>query len=119
MCGTVDKFIWRLLPDADCFQPDQILINEAAYTSLAKVLPFLAVGIPIALLGDQKQLPPVCGMAQTISGFTAWKMRRPVCGQHLRIIWTQHFRVTPLWTLRRAALVGRRCRGQVTFLSFG
>ena len=63
VCGTVDTLIWQLLPNIEDFQPDQIIIDEAAYTSLAKVLPFLAAGVPLALLGDHKQLLPVCEMA--------------------------------------------------------
>ena len=63
VCGTVDTLIWRLLPNVENFQPSQIIIDEAAYTSLAKVLPFLAMGVPIALLGDHKQLLPICEMA--------------------------------------------------------
>jgi hypothetical protein len=39
---------------------DQIFIDEAPYAPLAKVLPLLSLNRPISMLGDHRQLPPVC-----------------------------------------------------------
>jgi hypothetical protein len=39
---------------------DWVLVDEAAYAPIAKVLPLLSLGAPIALFGDHRQLPPVC-----------------------------------------------------------
>jgi len=39
---------------------DLVLIDEAPYAPLAKVLPLLTLRCPIAMLGDHYQLPPIC-----------------------------------------------------------
>jgi len=39
---------------------DLVLIDEAPYAPLAKVLPLLTLHCPIAMLGDHLQLPPIC-----------------------------------------------------------
>jgi hypothetical protein len=39
---------------------DLVLIDEAPYSPLAKVLPLLTLHCPIAMLGDHHQLPPIC-----------------------------------------------------------
>lgn len=39
---------------------DHVFLDEAGYCSLIKALPLLAFGCPLSLLGDHKQLPPVC-----------------------------------------------------------
>ena len=39
---------------------DHVLIDEAPYAPLAKVLPLLSLKCPVSMLGDHKQLPPIC-----------------------------------------------------------
>ena len=42
---------------------DLVLIDEAPYAPLAKVLPLLTLQCPIAMLGDDRQLPPILKIA--------------------------------------------------------
>jgi hypothetical protein len=46
-----------------------IFIDEAAFTPLIKALVVFAKGAPVTLLGDHKQLPPVCEMDDDDAGF--------------------------------------------------
>jgi len=46
-----------------------IFIDEAAFTPLIKALVVFAKGAPVTLLGDHKQLPPVCEMDDDKEGF--------------------------------------------------
>ncbi len=46
-----------------------IFIDEAAFTPLIKALVVFAKGVPVTLLGDHKQLPPVCEMDDDDEGF--------------------------------------------------
>lgn len=39
---------------------DRVFVDEAPYAPVAKILPLLSLKRPIALLGDDKQLPPIC-----------------------------------------------------------
>lgn len=54
---TLDGFIGLTLNQA--MQFDHIIVDEAGYAPLAKVIPLLLMHCPISLLGDHKQLPPV------------------------------------------------------------
>lgn len=54
---TLDGFIGLTMNQALRF--DHIIVDEAGYAPLAKVLPLLLQGCPISLLGDHRQLPPV------------------------------------------------------------
>lgn len=54
---TLDGFIGLTMDQALHF--DHIVVDEAGYAPLAKVLPLLIQGCPISLLGDHRQLPPV------------------------------------------------------------
>ncbi|MBR3060530.1 MAG: ATP-binding domain-containing protein [Oscillospiraceae bacterium] len=56
---TADAFIGRL-SDNHAFLPYHVFLDEAAYCPLIKCIPLLSLGIPLTLLGDHKQLPPVC-----------------------------------------------------------
>ena len=56
---TLDTFIGSSL-SRGALRVDQVVIDEAPYACLAKVVPLLALKCPIAMLGDHKQLPPVC-----------------------------------------------------------
>ncbi len=55
---TLDGYIGLTLTKS--LAVDRIFIDEAPYAPLAKVLPLLGLRRPIAMLGDHKQLPPVC-----------------------------------------------------------
>lgn len=57
---TLDRYI------GDCHDKiphvHHIFIDEAAYTPLIRAMVVFAKGAPVTLLGDHKQLPPVCEM---------------------------------------------------------
>jgi len=59
---TLDSYIARTKDKS--FEVDHIFIDEAGYASLVKTLTAFASNIPITLLGDHKQLPPVCEMGR-------------------------------------------------------
>ena len=63
---TPPTFMNRLSPGADGpgaeFKFDHIFIDEVGYCNVTQVLPFFAMGVPITMLGDHMQLPPVCEM---------------------------------------------------------
>lgn len=46
--------------DKEELRVDRIFLDEAGYCSLLNALPLFAFGVPVAMLGDHKQLPPVC-----------------------------------------------------------
>ena len=54
---TLDGFIGLTMNQA--FHFDHIVVDEAGYAPLAKILPLLIQGCPISLLGDHRQLPPI------------------------------------------------------------
>ncbi len=58
---TADGFISRL-SDNHAFLPFHVFLDEAAYCPLIKCIPLLCLGVPLTLLGDHKQLPPVCAV---------------------------------------------------------
>ena len=39
---------------------DHIFVDEAGYCSMIHLIPLFAFGVPVSLLGDHLQLPPVC-----------------------------------------------------------
>ena len=58
---TLDLLAKALSEGTLGFEPDHILIDEAAYAPLVKVLPLLTYRKSrITMLGDHHQLPPVC-----------------------------------------------------------
>ena len=42
---------------------EHVFLDEAGYCSLIKALPLLTFDCPLTLLGDHKQLPPVCSLS--------------------------------------------------------
>jgi len=70
---TLDKFIGYTLNTT--LSRDRVFLDEAAYAPLVKVLPLLMLGVPIALLGDHKQLPPVCENEDDAEVKAYWKKR--------------------------------------------
>ena len=59
---TLDSFIARYKDKP--INADHVFIDEAGYASLVKILPAFITRGPITLLGDHKQLPPVCEMSR-------------------------------------------------------
>lgn len=55
---TLDGFIGLSLQVR--LEIDRVFVDEAPYAPLAKVLPLLSLHRPIGMLGDHKQLSPVC-----------------------------------------------------------
>lgn len=55
---TLDGFIGLTLQTG--LSVDRVLVDEAPYAPLAKVLPLLSLRCPIGMLGDHCQLPPIC-----------------------------------------------------------
>lgn len=55
---TLDAFIG--LTRDTTLGVDRVIVDEATYAPIAKSLPLLSLGVPIAMLGDHKQLPPIC-----------------------------------------------------------
>lgn len=55
---TLDGFIGLTLQIG--IVVDHVFIDEAPYAPIAKVLPLLSLNRPISMLGDHRQLPPVC-----------------------------------------------------------
>ena len=61
---TPQKLMMRFSPLKDDDRPmlnvDRIFLDEAGYTSVVNTLPLFTFGVPISMLGDHMQLPPVC-----------------------------------------------------------
>ena len=57
---TVDVFIGRFRDEA--MPVDHIFLDEASYTPVIKALTLFRRNVQVTLLGDHKQLPPVCEM---------------------------------------------------------
>lgn len=55
---TLDGFIGLTLRGS--LTASRVFIDEAPYAPVIKVLPLLTLRCPIAMLGDHRQLPPVC-----------------------------------------------------------
>jgi len=55
---TLDGFIGFSMNSS--LTVDRVFVDEAPYAPVAKILPLLSLKRPIALLGDDKQLPPIC-----------------------------------------------------------
>ena len=61
VAATIDKFLTLDLSSGP-FHPDHIFLDEAGYCALIKGAAVLSLGLPVTLLGDHMQLPPVCEM---------------------------------------------------------
>jgi len=68
---TLDAFMGFTMQQAVRF--DHVLVDEAAYASLAKVLPLLSLGCPIAFLGDHLQLPAISEARNNHEAESFWK----------------------------------------------
>lgn len=60
LAATTDTCLYRVVPGA--FSPNHIFLDEAAYAPLIKGAALTAYRVPLTLLGDHMQLPPVCEM---------------------------------------------------------
>ena len=90
LAGTPDSLIGRMgIDGVGGFVPSHVFLDEAAYCPLAKALPLFNLGAPMTLLGDHKQLPPVCVMdRQTLAGSDAaplWAMSALYADQALTL----------------------------------
>ncbi len=61
---TLSKFIVSFGPTMmkgrSQLRVNRIFVDEAGYCNLAQIMALFTMGVPIALLGDHMQLPPVC-----------------------------------------------------------
>lgn len=60
LAATTDTCLYRVVPGV--FSPNHIFLDEAAYAPLIKGAALTAYRVPLTLLGDHMQLPPVCEM---------------------------------------------------------
>ena len=58
VAATVDTCLYRLAPDGD-FQASHVFLDEAGYCSVIKAMALTGYGLPLTMLGDHMQLPPV------------------------------------------------------------
>lgn len=61
VAATMDKFMVTDFSETS-FHPDHVFLDEAGYCPLVKGAALLFLGVPVTLLGDHMQLPPVCEM---------------------------------------------------------
>ena len=66
LSATADTFFSRLnffsnLPK----KIEHIFIDEAGYLCIAKGMPFFSLSVPVTLLGDHMQIPPICEVDAT------------------------------------------------------
>ena len=61
---TLSKFIISYGPEStngrSHLKVDHIFVDEAGYCNVAQVMSLFTMGVPITMLGDHMQLPPVC-----------------------------------------------------------
>ncbi len=63
LAATIDHFLSSASPDGfGSFVPDHIFMDEAGYAALIKTAPIFSMQVPVTLVGDHMQLPPVCEM---------------------------------------------------------
>ena len=55
---TLDGFIGFTLNES--LVVNRVFVDEAPFAPVAKVIPLLSLRCPVAMLGDHRQLPPVC-----------------------------------------------------------
>ncbi len=60
---TLDSYIGRYMESE--LNVSHFFLDEAGYANLIKALTLFRAGIPVTLLGDHKQLPPVCEINDT------------------------------------------------------
>lgn len=77
--ATLDGYIGRFMEEK--LNVDHIFVDEAGYANMVKVLTIFNHRVPITLLGDHMQLPPVCEISdQTIARDASY---------HNAFIWSQ------------------------------
>lgn len=63
IAATADAFISRydlFVSEKILYRLSHVFIDEAGYLCLAKGIPFFSLDVPVTLLGDHMQIPPVC-----------------------------------------------------------
>lgn len=62
LAGTIDSSLYDLAHSRDNKELPcaHVFLDEAGYTSLGRGLAIFAANAPVTMLGDHKQLPPVC-----------------------------------------------------------
>lgn len=69
------------------FDFDHVFIDEVGYCGLMNALCFFTCGVPISLLGDHKQLPPVCDIDEEYIGES---LKLPgTSPQHYLFMWNE------------------------------
>ena len=58
VAATVDTCLHRLIPDGS-FMASHVFLDEAGYCSVIKAMALTGYGLPLTMLGDHMQLPPV------------------------------------------------------------
>ena len=58
VAATVDTCLYRLAPNG-LFKPSHVFLDEAGYCSVIKAMALTGYGLPLTMLGDHMQLPPV------------------------------------------------------------
>jgi hypothetical protein len=60
IAATLDSYIFRFVEDE--LEVEHIFLDEAGYACTAKAMTLMRGNIPVTMLGDHLQLPPVCEM---------------------------------------------------------
>lgn len=60
--ATLDTYLYRTMDSP--LNVAHIFIDEAGYASIVKALTVFTTNTPVTMLGDHKQLPPVCEISQ-------------------------------------------------------
>ena len=64
ICMTLSKFLISFGPDVSSgrskLNVDRVFVDEAGYCNALQLLGVFTLGVPVTLLGDHMQLPPVC-----------------------------------------------------------
>lgn len=76
VAATIDRYISTFPSTNTGFSPCHIFMDEAAYCSLIKGATLLSSHVPVTLLGDHMQLPPVCEMND--ESFMGDEILRPI-----------------------------------------
>lgn len=111
---TLDGFVGLTLHAA--VGVDHVVIDEAPYAPVAKILPLLSLGTPVAMLGDHKQLPPICECDDGDAVVRAYWAKPAIFLEdacqlgdqydRLHALKTPRFRLTRTVTLRRSYRFG-------------
>ncbi len=74
MAMTLDTFLRR--SDVQSIDFSHYFVDEAAFAPLIKILPLCAFSAPLTLLGDHKQLQPICVLEQNHAKMQEWNLSK-------------------------------------------